>query len=70
MQSDQPQQNTDETISSKHEKQTIDEVEQSPIELNHEIPTRTRFSGRKHFADFSDSTTQIIDTKVRCPNFT
>lgn len=69
MQSDQPQQNTDETISSEHEKPTNDEVEQSPIELNHEIPTRTRFSGRKHFADFSDSTTQIIDTKVRYPNF-
>lgn len=69
MQSDQPQRNTDETISSEHKKPTNDEVEQSPVEFNHEIPTRTRFSGRKHFADFSDSTTQIIDTKVRYPNF-
>lgn len=40
-------------------------VEQAPAEQNVEVlPTKTRFSGRKNFADFFDSTTQIIDTKV------
>lgn len=51
------------------EKDTVDVVEQSPIEVNQDPPTRTRFSGRKHFADFFDSTTQVIETKVRQPNW-
>lgn len=54
-----------ENIDNGEEKHAIDEVEQSPIELNHETPTKTRFSGRKHFENFFDSTTQIIETKVR-----
>lgn len=46
-----------------------DETEQKedkiPMELDiEEIPTKTRFTGRKSFADMFDSTTQLIDTKV------
>lgn len=44
------------------EQQTI---EQTPTELHdEEMPTKTRFSGRKSFTDFFESTTQIIATKV------
>lgn len=44
---------------------TEQNVEQTPVELsNEEMPTKTRFSGRKKFVDFFDSTTQIIETKV------
>lgn len=53
-----------ENIDEETDKHAIDEVEPSPIELNHETPTKTRFSGRKHFENFFDSTTQIIETKV------
>lgn len=46
-------------------KQTIEKVEETPVELHHdEEPTKTRFSGRKNLVDFFDSTTQIIETKV------
>lgn len=48
---------------------TEQNVEQTPIEPNpelndEEMPTKTRFSGRKNFADFFDSTTQMIETEV------
>lgn len=43
----------------------IEKIEQTPMELNNdEMPTKTRFSGRKDFSNFFDSTTQIIQTKV------
>lgn len=48
---------------------TEQNVEQTPIEPNpelndEEMPTKTRFSGRKNFVDFFDSTTQMIETEV------
>lgn len=48
-------------------KQNTEKVDKTPMELHHgEEQTKTRFSGRKNLADFFESTTQIIETKVCC----
>lgn len=56
---------TKEPIVQETDKQSSEKIEKTPMELHHaEEQTKTRFSGRKNLADFFDSTTQIIETKV------